>query len=114
MRVELLKLGLGEERLVRVECLELQEPIVGGLVALDELQAKRECLVLRHVAGLGHKLAINEILDAVLPKLVVIWRLEVDLPLPGIAFLPPYEVLGGVPVVLKTKCTEAHTRHVEV
>ena len=66
--IEVLILLLREEWLVRVECLDLQEPAVLPLVAAQKIQPCAKSLGLRLLLFALHVLAV----DPVLPQLVIV------------------------------------------
>ena len=53
-----------EERLVRVEGLEMQEPVVGAAIDVEELEAAREALHRREVLLRADPFAIDHVLEA--------------------------------------------------
>ena len=64
--IELLPSLLREERLMWIECLDLQEPVIGRVAALNEIQAILKCPVLRHILLTPDEAAVDPVMAPVL------------------------------------------------
>ena len=61
--------GRRRERLMRIEGLDLQQPVVGIAVAVEELEAMREALDRREILLVADELAIDDVLCEILAAL---------------------------------------------
>ncbi len=98
------------EGLMRIECFDLQHPIVRVAVALEEIEAVREALHRGKVFLLPDEFAVDDVLAEISPALIgelpLVIHLAQPLPvrlhhrLPRVALLPAHELVGVVAVVV--------------